>query len=88
VEAVHSFSFSLESGVNGTTVCDGPRPQFGAFISFYLVIRVHTLVGEVDNRVRRVGEAMVDQPSATRGSRAWPCSGPCPAAPPTSFLLV
>jgi hypothetical protein len=31
------------------------------------VIRVHSLVGEVDNRVHRVGEAMVDWPSTLWG---------------------
>jgi hypothetical protein len=37
------------------------------FTSFYWVICVHSLVGEVDNRVRRVGEVVVDWPSTLWG---------------------
>jgi hypothetical protein len=32
-------------------------PRLGTFTSFLRVIRVHSLVGEVDNRVLRVSEA-------------------------------
>jgi hypothetical protein len=35
-------------------------PRYGIFASFLRVIRVHTLVGEVDNGVVRVGEAPTD----------------------------
>jgi hypothetical protein len=79
--AVHSFSFSLEGGAIGTTIYNASRPWFGVFISFYRVIRVHTSVGEVDNGVFWVREAMDDRASATRGSRAYPRVGPCSVAP-------
>jgi hypothetical protein len=42
-------------------------PRFGVFNSFCRVIRVHSLVGEVDNGVRRDGEAVVDRPSTLWG---------------------
>jgi hypothetical protein len=61
---VHSFPFSLEGGAIGTTVCNASLSWLGAFVSFCQVIRVHALVDEVDNRVRRVGEAMVHRPLA------------------------
>jgi hypothetical protein len=73
--AVHSFSFSLEGGAIGTTIYNASRPWFGVFISFYRVIRVHTLVGEVDNGLFRVREAMDDRPSATRGIPSLPSCG-------------
>jgi hypothetical protein len=37
------------------------------FISFFQVIRVHSLVGEVDNRVFRVSEAPTDRSYFSRG---------------------
>jgi hypothetical protein len=58
--AVRFFPFSLEGGAIETIVWSASLPRFGAFISFCRVIHVPTLVGEVDNGVRRVGEAMVN----------------------------
>jgi hypothetical protein len=60
---VCSFPFSLEGATIVTIVCIASLPRFGAFVSFCRVIRVHSLVGEVDNGVHRVGETMVDRPS-------------------------
>jgi hypothetical protein len=34
----------------------GPVPLLGMFASLFLVIRVHSFVGEVDNGVLRVGK--------------------------------
>jgi hypothetical protein len=66
-----------------------PWPLFGALVSLRRAISVHTLVGEVDNGVRRVGEAMADRASANRGvPRAWPCVGPRPVAPMAGLSLV
>jgi hypothetical protein len=65
--AVCSFSLSLEGGAIGMAVCSACLPRLGVFVSFYRVIRVHSLVGEVDNGVRQVGEAMVDRPSTLSG---------------------
>jgi hypothetical protein len=42
-----------------------PRP--GMLTSFFRVIRVHSLVGKVDNGVLRVSEAPTDWPSFSRG---------------------
>jgi hypothetical protein len=42
-------------------------PRYGMFTSFFRVIRVHSLVGEVDNRVLRVGEALTDWSPLFRG---------------------
>jgi hypothetical protein len=44
-------------------VCCAFPPWLGIFISLSQVICVHSLVGEVDNRVCWVGEAVVDWPS-------------------------
>jgi hypothetical protein len=73
VAAVHPFPFSLEGRVAGMIVGGTPWPLYGAFISLCRVIRVHTLVGEVDIGVRRAARA-----SVTRGSRAWPLCGTKP----------
>jgi hypothetical protein len=42
-------------------------PRLGMFTSFFQVIRVHYLVGEVDNGVPRVSEALIDWSSFSRG---------------------
>jgi hypothetical protein len=42
-------------------------PRHGTFTSFFRVIYVHSLVGELDNRVLWVGEAPTDWPSILRG---------------------
>jgi hypothetical protein len=42
-------------------------PWFRVFTSFCRVICVHSLVGEVDNEVHRVGETVVDWPSTLWG---------------------
>jgi hypothetical protein len=42
------------------------------------VIRVHSLVGEVDNRVRGVGEAMLDWPSTLQGLMSLDLRGTMP----------
>jgi hypothetical protein len=43
------------------------HPQLGSFTSFFRVIRVHSLVGMVDNGVLRVNEAPTDLSSFSRG---------------------
>ena len=58
---------SLKSGVVRTIIDGAPGVLYGAFISLHRVIRVHTLVGEVDNGVLQVGESLVDWPSILRG---------------------
>ena len=65
--ALCSFSLSLEGGAIGMAVCSACLPRLGVFVSFYRVIRVHSLVGEVDNGVFQAGEALVDWPSILRG---------------------
>jgi hypothetical protein len=42
-------------------------PLYGIFASFLRVIRVHSLVDEVDNGVHQVAEAPTDWPSIFRG---------------------
>jgi hypothetical protein len=42
-------------------------PWYGIFTSFLRVIRVHSLVGELDNRVLQVGEASTNWHSILRG---------------------
>jgi hypothetical protein len=42
-------------------------PRLGMFTSFFQVICVHTLVGEVDNGVLQVSEALTDWSSFSRG---------------------
>jgi hypothetical protein len=61
------FSSSFEGRGVGRIVCRVFLPQCGTFTSLLRVICVHSLVGEVDNRVRRAGEAMVDWASILRG---------------------
>jgi hypothetical protein len=53
-------------------------PRYRISISLCRVIRVHSLVGEVDNRVRRVGEAMVDWPSTLQGLLSLDLRGTMP----------
>jgi hypothetical protein len=58
--AVCFFPFSFEGrGIGVVVRC----PSAERSPPFCWVIRAHSLVGKVDNRVRRVGEDMVDQPS-------------------------
>jgi hypothetical protein len=59
------FSSSFEGG--GIRVIARCASRFGMFIFLRWVIYVHSLVGEVDNGVHRVGEAVVDWPSTVRG---------------------
>jgi hypothetical protein len=61
--AVCFFPSSFEGRGIGVIVRCAFPPRLGIFISFRRVIRVHSLVGEVDNRVRWVGETVVDWPS-------------------------
>jgi hypothetical protein len=65
--AVCFFSSSFDGG--GVRMIDRCAflPWCRISTSLRRVIRVHSLVGEVDNRVRRVGEAMVDWPSTLWG---------------------
>jgi hypothetical protein len=60
---VRFFSSSFEGGGIRVAVCCAFLPRFGMFTFFCQVIRVHSLVGKVDNRVCRVGETVVDRPS-------------------------
>jgi hypothetical protein len=54
------FPSSFEGGGTGRMARCVFIPRYGIFASFLRVIRVHTLVGEVDNGVVRVGEAPTD----------------------------
>jgi hypothetical protein len=47
-------SFEGEGAVKTTR--RGPVPFLGTFASFFLVIRAHSFVGEVDSGVFRVGK--------------------------------
>ena len=57
------FSSSFEGGGVGRIARCVLLPWYETFTSLLRVIRVHSLVSEVDNGVRRAGEAMVDRPS-------------------------
>jgi hypothetical protein len=57
------FSSSFEGRGVGRIAHCVLLPWYETFTSLLRVIRVHSLVSEVDNRVRRAGEAMVDWPS-------------------------
>jgi hypothetical protein len=57
---------SLKSGVVRTIIDGAPGVLYGAFISLHRVIRVHTLVREVDNGARRAGEVLVDRATVIR----------------------
>jgi hypothetical protein len=64
---MHPFPFSLAGRVARMIVGGAPWPLSGALVSLRRAISVHTLVGKVDNGVRRAGEAMADRASANRG---------------------
>jgi hypothetical protein len=57
---------SLKSGVVRTIIDGAPGVLYGAFVSLHRVIRVHTLVREVDNGARRAGEVLVDRATVIR----------------------
>jgi hypothetical protein len=57
------FPFSFEGGGARRIARCVFLPRYGIFASFLRVIRVHSLVGEMDNGVLRAGEA----------STGWPC---------------
>jgi hypothetical protein len=61
------FSSSFEGGGIEVVVRCVFLPRFGMFTFFYRVICVHSLVVKVENRVRQVGEAVVDRPSTLWG---------------------
>jgi hypothetical protein len=65
--AVCFFSSSFEGDGIGVIARYAFPSPFGMFIFLRRVICVHSLVGEVDNGVRRVGEVVVDWPSTLRG---------------------
>jgi hypothetical protein len=54
------FPSSLEGGGIGKVARCVLLPRLGIFTSFFRVIRVHSLVGEVDNGVLWVSEAPTD----------------------------
>jgi hypothetical protein len=80
--------FSLECGVVGMIVGDAPWALSRAFVSLRGVIRVHTLVGEVENGVRHAREAMANQASVTRGISGLALCGTCPFVSMAGFSLV
>jgi hypothetical protein len=57
------FSSSFEGGGVGRIARCVLLPLYGTFASLLRVICVHSLMGKVDNGVRRAKEAMVDWPS-------------------------
>jgi hypothetical protein len=61
------ISSSFEGGGVGRIARCVLLPRYGTFTSLLRVIRVHSLVGEVDNGVFQAGEALVDWPSILRG---------------------
>jgi hypothetical protein len=65
--AVCFFPSSFEGGGARRIAHCAFLPWYGIFTSFLRVIRVHSLVGEVDNRVLQVGEAPTNSPSILRG---------------------
>jgi hypothetical protein len=65
--AVFFFPSSFEGGGIGRMARCVLLPRYGMFTSFLRAIRVHSLVGEVDNGVHRVGEASTDWSSFFRG---------------------
>jgi hypothetical protein len=58
---------SFEGGGIGKLMRCVLLPRLGTFTSFFLVICVHSLVGEVDNRVFWVSEAPTNRSSFSRG---------------------
>lgn len=75
---MRSLPFSLEDGGIRVAVRSASLPRFRVFASFCRVIHVHSLVGEVDNRVCRVGEAMVNRPSTLWGILSLASCGTTP----------
>jgi hypothetical protein len=61
------FSSSFEGRGVGVIVHCAFLPRSRISISLRWVIRVHSLVGEVENGVHQVGEAVVDWPSTLWG---------------------
>jgi hypothetical protein len=61
------LSSSFKGGGVGRIARCAVLPWYGTFTSLLRVIRAHSLVGEVDNGIRQVGEAMVDWPSTLWG---------------------
>jgi hypothetical protein len=72
------FSSSFEGRGVGVIVCCAFAPRSRISISLRRVIRIHSLVGEVDNGVRWVGEAMVDWPSTLWGLLSLDLRGTMP----------
>jgi hypothetical protein len=64
---VYFFPSSFEGGGIGRMAWCVLLPRYGMFTSFFRVICVHSLVGEVDNRVLRVSEALTDWSSFFQG---------------------
>jgi hypothetical protein len=65
--AVFFFPSSFEGGGTGRMAHCAFLPWYGIFTSFLRVTCVHSLVGEVDNRVLWVGEAPTYCPSIFQG---------------------
>jgi hypothetical protein len=65
--AVFFFPSSFKGGGIGRVARRVLLPWYGMFTSFFRVIRVHSLVGEVDNEVLRVSETLTDWSSFFRG---------------------
>jgi hypothetical protein len=61
------FPSSIEGGGIGKVAWRVILPWLGMFISYFWVIRVHSLVGEVDNEVFRVSETLIDRSFFSRG---------------------
>ena len=76
--AVCFFSSSFDGGGVGMIAHCVFLPWYRISISLCLVIRVHSLVGEVDNGVCRVGEAVVGWLLPSTDFCAQTCAGPCP----------
>jgi hypothetical protein len=53
------FSSSFEGEGAGKMTQRGLVPFLGTFASFFLVIRVHSFVGEVDSGVLRAGKLLI-----------------------------
>ena len=65
--AVYFFPSSFEGGGIRRMAWCVLLPRYGMFTSFFQVICVHSLVGEVDNGVLRVSEAPTDWSSFFQG---------------------
>jgi hypothetical protein len=53
------FPSLFEGEGAGKKTWRGPVPLLGTFASFFLVIRVHSFVGEVDSGVLRAGKLLI-----------------------------